>query len=243
MDIDDRIKQHLHEEAATVDADSSLLADLRRRAGGRRARRRLAFAGAGVAAAAAVLVGVVLAQDDKPGNEIDAVAPVVTETAPPLTGTTASTSSTSTTSTTSSTAALPANDWDNVRYDAGVVKELRRADSRWLMRFDRVQVDGKSAPQFTAEPILCCHTDALTTNDNPALRVYYVSPQAEVLELANRPYTCPGPAEEGYDQEPRWEPRKLEDMARTTTWDEWDGVSLTFDPAGLVIRIRLGGGC
>ncbi|HEX9969516.1 MAG TPA: hypothetical protein VGB03_05200 [Acidimicrobiales bacterium] len=239
MDFDDHIKRHLHEEAATVNADNSLLDDLKRRAGGRRRRRQLMLAGAGVAAAAAVAFGVVLAQDDKPA-ETGVVAPGPNSTeSPPLTGT----SSTAPTSSTSSTVAMPKNDWDNVRFDAGVVKQLRQVGDQWLLTFDRIQVDGKSAADFTDEPILCCHTDAMTTNDNPALRTYYVSAGAEVLELANRPFTCPGPDEEGYNKDPRWEPRKLADMARTTKWDQWDGVSLTFDPKGNVIRIRLGGGC
>jgi hypothetical protein len=242
MDPDDRISRHLRQEAATVEPDTELLSDLKGRAAERRNRRRFAMAAAAVGAAAAIALGVVIVQDDSSDDKVDAVAPVVTATTgPPITGT--SSTSSSSTSSTAAAPALPKNDWDNVRFDAGVVKELRRVGDQWLLTFDRIQVDGKSAADFTEEPILCCHTDAMTTNDNPALRTYYVSTQAEVLELANRPFTCPGPDEEGYNKAPRWEPRKLADMARTTKWDQWDGVALTFDPQGNVIRIRLGGGC
>lgn len=238
MDFDDRIKRHLHEEAATVNADNSLLDDLKRRAGGRRRRRQLMLAGAGVAAAAAVAFGVVLAQDDKPA-ETGVVAPGPTSTeSPPLTGT-------SSTAPTTTTTARPKTDWDNVRFDLGVIKEFRQEGGTWLLAFDRIRfTDGeegpKSAPEFTEEPVLCCHTDAMTQNDNPMVRTYAVSPQVEVLEIGNRPYTCPGDWE---SQRPRWESRPFGEIVKTTKWDQWDGVALTFDLQGNVIRIRLGGGC
>lgn len=222
-----------------MEPDTELLSDLKGRAAGRRNRRRFAMAAAAVGAAAAIALGVVIVQDDSSDDKVDAVSPVFTPTTgPPLTGTSSTSPSTTT------TAPEPKTDWTGERFDLGVIKELRLVNGTWVVAFDRIQFTehegGKSGPDFTEEPVLCCHTDAMTENTNPMLRTYRVSNQVEVLQIGNRPYTCPGDWE---SQAPRWDVKPFAEIARTSKWDQWDGVALTFDRQGTVIRIRLTGGC
>lgn len=196
-------------------------------------RRRLAIATAVVGVAAAVIaVALILLPAEDDGERSERVG------VPTTTAVTAAASS----------VAAPATDWEGERFDLGVVEEVRDAGGRWFVVLDRIQLEGegedewKSGPELTEEPVLCCHSDAMTRNDNPALRTYEVRSDAEVLVLANRPHTCPGEEPE-YGQEPRWEQRPLPEVARTRDWATWDGVALTFDGSGAVTRIRLGGGC
>lgn len=238
MSTDERIAAGLRAAAADVDADESVLEDLRRRAAERRRGRRFGMGAVVLGAAAAVVaLALVVLPDDDGGERVDMVAPPTTTvtTAVPIT-------------TAPTTVALPATDWDGERFDLGVVKELKRAGERWFVVFDRIQVEGdyedewKSGKQFTEEPVLCCHSDAMTRNDNPALRTYEVSAAVDVVVLANKPYTCPGEEPE-FGQSPRWGSKALGEVARTRDWETWDGVALTFDGKGVVTRIRLTGGC
>lgn len=243
MSTDERIAAQLRAAAADVDADEAVLDDLRRRAAGRRRGRRFGVGAVVLGAAAAVvaLALVVLPDDDDGGERVDMVAP-------PETSTTLSTTSEGPSTTVPRTIAVPETDWEGERFDLGVVKEVQSTGGRWFVVFDRIQLEGdgpdqwKSGSQFSEEPVLCCHSDAMTRNDNPALRTYEVSPAVEVVVLANKPHTCPGEEPE-YGQEPQWASKRLDEVARTRDWATWDGVALTFDRQGIVTRIRLTGGC
>lgn len=242
MSTDERIAARLRAAAADVEADESVLDDLRRRAAERRRGRRFGMGAVVLGAAAAVVaLALVVLPDDDGGERVDTVAP-------PETSTTLPTTSEGPSTTVPTTIAVPETDWEGERFDLGVIKEIDSVGGRWFVVFDRIQVQGdyeddwKSGSQFTEEPVLCCHTDAMTRNDNPALRTYEVSPAVDVVVLANRPRTCPGEEPE-FSQEPQWGSKRLDEVARTRDWATWDGVALTFDGKGVVTRIRLTGGC
>lgn len=238
MSTDEQIAASLRAAAADVDADESVLGDLRRRAAERRRGRRFGMGAVVLGAAAAVVaLALVVLPDDDGGERVDMVSPPSTSATPTVPTTTVPT-----------TVALPTTDWEGERFDLGVIKEINSVGGRWFVVFDRIQVEGdgpdqwKSGSQFTEEPVLCCHSDAMTRNDNPALRTYEVSPAVEVVVLANKPHTCPGEEPE-YGQEPQWATKRLDEVASTRDWATWDGVALTFDGKGVVTRLRLTGGC
>lgn len=239
MSTDERIAAKLRAAAADVDADESVLDDLRRRAAERRRARRFGMGAVVLGAAAAVVaLALVVLPDDDGGERVDMVAPPST-----LPATTEGPSTTI-----PRTIPVPETAWEGERFDLGVIKELQSVGGRWFVVFDRIQVEGdgpdqwKSGSQFTEEPVLCCHSDAMTRNDNPALRTYEVSPAVDVVVLANRPHTCPGEEPE-FSQAPQWGSKRLDEVAGTRDWATWDGVALTFDGKGVVTRIRLTGGC
>ena len=136
-------------------------------------------------------------------------------------------------------------DWDGVRYDLGVLDRIDRTeDGRILVVFDRVQLseglEAKEAKDFTEEPIVYGNTDAPFLNDNPRLRTYVADPAVEVLRIANLRDTC---SDRDDAAEAVWQEVTVDDVVRDALWDEYQQVSLTFDPRGRVIRIRLSSSC
>jgi len=84
------------------------------------------------------------------------------------------------------------------------------------------------------------NTDEATENANPRLRSYRVSPDAEVLEIANLSDACSG---NDNPERPRWARRSLAETADRKLYAEYDQTALTFNAAGHVVRIRLSKAC
>lgn len=172
------------------------------------------------------------------GGSDDDEPPVRTST------TTSSTTTTSTSSTSPTT--LGAEDWDGVRFDFGIIDRIDRTeDGRTLVVFDRTQLDldpPRSAPDFTEEPVHYANTDVIYKNDNTRLRTYVADDRVEVLRLANAEQACSGLTDDRREA-PVWQPTSVDAVVDAALWDDYDQVALTFDPRGLVIRIRLSSGC
>ena len=221
---DEQLRQHFHRAAPDVVADDALLDALRATADRRRLRRRVTAGGiAAVAAAAAVVLGLaVVSTDDGPPENLDVVAPAPE--APDDGG---------------------ARDWDGARFDFGRIQRVHRQGDELLLDFDRTQLvtdDGsrKSGPDFTEEPVVVGNTDEPTVNENRRLRTYIVRPDAEALVIDNLRDTCsdleqPAP--------PRWRRLDLEALVDSRLWPDYPQVSLTFDPEGFVMRVRLSRAC
>jgi hypothetical protein len=136
-------------------------------------------------------------------------------------------------------------DWDGVRYDVGILRSIdRRADGQILLLFDRVQIydeNGKlrSGKDFTDEPIVLGNRDVQFVNENDRLRRYVLHPKGEVLRWANILDSC----NDEDPASPRWDSVSIDEVIKKSLWKEYRQVSLTFDPEGRVIRVRLADGC
>ena len=222
---DERLRQQFHRAAPDVVADDALLDALRATADRRRHRRRMAAGGlAAVAAAAAAVLGLAVSStDDGPPENLEVVAPAPNE----------------------SQDAGGARDWDGARFDFGRIERVHREGGELLVDFDRTQLvtdDGgrASGPDFTEEPVVVGNTDEPTVNENRRLRTYVVRPDAEVLVIDNLFDTCSGSEQPA---PPRWRRLQLDELTGSHLWADYTQVSLTFDPDGLVMRVRLSGGC
>jgi hypothetical protein len=221
---DERLREHFRRAAPDVVADDALLHSLQATADRRRSRRRLASAGLiAVAAAAAIVVGLAVAStDDGLPENVDVVAP-----APKAAD------------------EADARDWDGARFDFGRIERVHRQGDELLLDFDRTQLvtDGgtrKSGPDFAEEPVVVGNTDEPTVNENRRLRTYVVREDAEALVIDNLRETCsdleqPAP--------PRWRRLDRGALVDSRLWSDYTQVSLTFDPEGFVLRVRLAGGC
>lgn len=239
MDSEDRIKAHFRLAAGEpASADDLVLSRLRRDAEAAARRRRLVVIGGGIAAAAAVVAGVLL-YTRTDSDRLRVVPPAQTSTTP-------STSTTTTVLDAQRPAALSALDWDNVKYDLGIITGIQRAENgTWRLTFDRVALytdDGtKDAKDFTEEPVVYGNTGVETENTNSRLRDYRVLPSAEVLEVGNFREACPFSSDN--PPPPRWERRSLERLVDEKLYVGNDQTALTFNAAGFVTRIRLSKAC
>lgn len=222
---DERLRQHFRRTAPDVVADETLLHALRTTADRRRHRRRIAAGGiAAVAAAAVAVLGIaVTSTDDGPPENVEVVAPAPNE---------------------SQDGGGGARDWDGARFDFGRIERVHRDGDELLVDFDRTQLvtDGgirKSGPDFTEEPVVVGNTDEPTVNENRRLRTYVVRPDAEALVIDNLFETC---SDLEQPAAPRWRRLRLEELG-DMTFSDHSQVSLTFDPEGLVMRVRLSRGC
>ena len=222
---DERLRQHFHRAAPDVTADDTLLDALRATADRRRHRQRSAAGGiAAEAAAAVVVLGIAVAStDDGPPENVEVVAPTPNE-SQEVSGT---------------------RDWDDARFDFGRIERVHREDDELLVDFDRTQLvtDGggrASGPDFTEEPVVVGNTDEPTVNENRRLRTYAVRPDAEVLVIDNLFDTC---SDSEQPAPPRWRRLRLDELTGSHLWADYTQVSLTFDPDGLVMRVRLSRGC
>lgn len=151
------------------------------------------------------------------------------------------------TSTTSSTTTTPApriaNDAEsNLRFDVGSIEGTVELDGVHWISFDRFQdLEGRNGTDWNTEPLYAAATDANFINQNPRLRNFPLSPSVDVLLMANLDAVClwwfdPDAGE----REIRWESVGVAGVGNMV--DQYF-VSLTFDGAGNVIRIRDQRGC
>ena len=146
---------------------------------------------------------------------------------------------------TTAVGSIDAGDWAGERFDLGIVDRIDRTeDGRTVVVFDRVQLLTEGEPlsgdQFADEPIVFGNTDVPFQNDSNRLRTYVLHPQVEVLRLANARAVCP---DDDLLDDPVWEPVTLDQVVDGSLWDDFGQVSLTFDGAGLVTRVRFSTGC
>ena len=179
--------------------------------------------------------------DDDPEPTTTTSEPVSTTTVP-------ATSAPSAPTATGGAAAGDVRDWDNVRFDIGIVDRIDRTeDGKTLVVFDRVQIpaeDGsgkmQEAKDFTEEPIVVSNQDEVFVNENKRLRTYVVSPRVEVVRWSNRDARCEGP---GNGPDVTWAPMTIDQAVSQSIWRDMTQVSLTFDTSGQVTRIRFADGC
>lgn len=179
--------------------------------------------------------------DDRGADATTTTTEADDETTSSTATTTAEGITSSTTSTTGRPSTKEVGDWDDVRFDAGIVDRIDRTeDGLTRIVFDRVQVEGKQAKDFTEEPIYAGNTDVVYQNDNTRLRTYIAAPTIEVLKLANVQETCSGNENR---TDPVWTRITVDEAVNESIWRELQQVSVTFDGAGHVTRLRFSSGC